>query len=75
MRHSSWTLFLVPLTLPLVFLCIPGSMRSPDQSDPVAEEAYQGLHQENPSHPEVPGLSFGSRDEASGETSEALFRD
>jgi hypothetical protein len=25
MRHSAWTLWLVPLALPLVLLCIPGS--------------------------------------------------
>lgn len=25
MRHSAWTLWLVPFSLPLVLLCIPGS--------------------------------------------------
>lgn len=30
MRHSAWTLWLVPLALPLVLLCIPGSMEPLD---------------------------------------------
>jgi len=75
MRHSSWTLFLVPLTLPLVFLCIPGSMKPTVRTDPAAGSAYESLQEENASRPDIPGLSMGFDEEASGEISEALFRD
>jgi len=75
MRHSSWTLFLVPLTLPLVFLCIPGSMEPTHQADPGARDAYESLQEGNPSRSEILGLSMGSGEEASTEISEALFKD
>ena len=75
MRHSSWTLFLVPLALPLVFLCIPGSMKSTDRPDPSAGEAYEHLQEEAPASLEVTGLSLGSGENASGEISEAFFKD
>jgi hypothetical protein len=75
MRHSSWTLFLVPLTLPLVFLCIPGSTKPTDQTDPGAGTAFQSLQEENLSRLEIPGLSLGSGEDASREISEALFKD
>ncbi len=75
MRHSSWTLFLVPLALPLVFLCIPGSMKSMDRSDPSAGESYERLQEEIPSSLEVTGLTLGSGENVSGETSEAFFKD
>ncbi len=75
MRHSSWTLFLVPLALPLVFLCMPGSMKSPGHENPSAGDPYESPRLETLSFPEIPGLSMGSGEEASGEISEALFKD
>ena len=30
MRHSSWTVFMIPLALPLVLLCLPGARGSLD---------------------------------------------
>ena len=75
MRHSSWTLFLVPLTLPLVFLCIPGSTKPTDRTDPAAGNAYESLQEDKPSRLEIPGLSLGSGEDPSREISEALFKD
>jgi len=75
MRHSSWTLFLVPLALPLVFLCIPGSMKSTDRSDPSAGKAYERLQERTPLSLEVTGLPLGPGENASGEISEAFFKD
>ena len=75
MRHSSWTLFLVPLALPLVLLCFPGSLRQVDQSPAetgVAVELAQEL-----ATPSLtpPGATAGSPDETSSEPSESLYRD
>jgi len=75
MRHSSWTLFLVPLALPLVFLCLPGSMKCPVEAAPASVEAYESLGQEAQSRPEIPGLSMGSGEEASGDISEAFYKE
>jgi hypothetical protein len=75
MRHSSWTLFLVPLALPLVFLCMPGAMKSTGQTNPTAGDTHGSTQQESPAGPEIPGLSMGSGEHASGEISEALFKD
>jgi hypothetical protein len=50
-------------------------MKPSDRSDPVALETPERLPQSKLPLPEVPGLSLGSGDEASGEISEALFRD
>jgi len=75
MRHSSWTLFLVPLALPLLFLFMPGSMKSSGHENPAAGDTYESPRQESLSFPEIPGLTMGSSEEASGEISEALFKD
>ena len=75
MRHSSWTLFLVPLTLPLVLLCLPGSMRSGGNDAPAVGQAYEHLQEADPSTPDPGVVSLGSGDEGSGRTSEALFKD
>lgn len=66
MRHSSWTLFLVPLALPLVLLFLPGSMNSTDQSNPSAGAPYEQVQEMIPVAP---------IESASGEISEALFKD
>jgi hypothetical protein len=39
MRHSAWTLWLVPLALPLVLVCIPGSRDPLDSRDWDGREA------------------------------------
>ncbi|MFH1763235.1 MAG: hypothetical protein ABIF09_03490 [Gemmatimonadota bacterium] len=75
MRHSSWTLFLVPLAMPLVFLCLPGSMKSTDRTGPLAGEAYESLQDGDPSKLEVTEPSLGSSENVSLEIPEALFRD
>ena len=49
MRHSSWTLFLVPLVLPLVLLLIPGARRSLDQSDSSGGTTYEQVDELAPS--------------------------
>ena len=75
MRHSSWTLFLVPLTLPLVLLCLPGSMKSGGTNAATIGEVYEHVLELDPSIPELTMISRGEGDEGSGEPSEALFKD
>jgi len=74
MRHSSWTLFLVPLTLPLVLLCLPGSMGSGGEGTAEDGQVYEFLQETDPSASEVTVISLGSGEEGSRRTSEALFR-
>jgi hypothetical protein len=74
MRHSSWTLLLVPLTLPLVFLCVPGTMKPTDRSNPAAEATYESPPPEASVSPEIPDPDIDSGEEHSGDGSEGLFR-
>jgi hypothetical protein len=74
MRHSSWTLFLVPLALLLVLL-LPGATKNADPKDPVIGARYEqilgdGIFALEPSPPSPITL-----EEAPGERSEALFKD
>ena len=42
MRHSAWTLWLVPLALPLALLCVPGAREPMDGgSEPYDWEAHE----------------------------------
>lgn len=75
MRHSSWTLFLVPLAIPLVFLCLPGSMKSTDRSGPSEGEAYESLLEEDPSSLDATEFSLAFGESFTLEIPEALFRD
>ena len=43
MRHSTWTPFLVPLALPLVLLCIPGTSKPEDTQVPAEQPASEYL--------------------------------
>lgn len=70
MRHSSWTLFLVPLALPLVFLVLPGSWTGADQTGDTTlpvEEPYEAGW-------EMPTDTDGPEADTSGEGSGILFR-
>ena len=75
MRHSSWTLFLVPLTLPLALLLLPGSMNSTDRSGPAAGTGYEVIQELSSSNQEPMELLQGSAEGGSGENSEAFFKD
>ncbi|MGD2123640.1 MAG: hypothetical protein PVJ76_17950 [Gemmatimonadota bacterium] len=72
MRHSSWTLFLVPLAFPLVLL-LPGATKKPDSVEPVANyEQVQSewiLPFENLSGPSTPS------EEPARDLPEALYKD
>ena len=75
MRHSSWTLFLVPLALPLVLFCFPGTARQVDQTPaPLAE--VQEVVQETAVSPNIVlGASSGSLEEGIIERPEAYFKE
>ncbi len=75
MRHSSWTLFLVPLAIPLVFLCLPGSMKSTDRFGPSQGEVYESLHREDPASLDATALPLAYEESVKSEIPEALFRD
>ena len=56
MRHSSWTLFLVPLALPLVLLCCPGGTTVSHRSAPAVESAQEPVLQADSLAPEAASL-------------------
>ena len=74
MRHSSWTLFLVPLALPLVLL-LPGAMKSPGPADPVATATYEQIQTETALQFEDLSRTAASSDDSAREVSEALYKD
>jgi len=75
MRHSSWTLFLVPLALALVVILLPGSTTSSDRSDPAGRAGYGQILEESLSRPEAPVISSSNADELTQSDSEALYKD
>ena len=75
MRHSSWTLFLVPLALALVVVLLPGTTTSSDLSDPTGRAGYGQLLEEDFSRMENTLASSGSADEVAEAESEALYKD
>jgi hypothetical protein len=75
MRHSSWTLFLVPLALPLVFLCFPGATATIHQAAPPGAEG-QGLVIDDQPATQGPTVLAATSSEDHTETqSESLFQD
>jgi len=66
---------LVPLLLPLVLLCMPGSMRRPDQIDPMPGGTLETTVQQSSPDVEAPDLLLAPVEKGSGGTSEALFKD
>ncbi len=75
MRHSSWTLFLVPLVLALVVLLLPGTTTSPDSPDPMGGAVYSQVLEEGFSRTETPVPASGSAEETTQSDSEALYKD
>ena len=75
MRHSSWTLFLVPLALPLVFLFLPGSMKSSVETSSPAGENSELVQDQLSLPPDGGGAYTGSLEEKPGDVSEGLFKD
>lgn len=75
MRHSSWTLFLVPLTLPLLLFCLPGSMRSGGKDPGEGGQVYERIQEPDLSAHDGTVISLGSGEEGSWGAPEALFRD
>ena len=75
MRHSSWTLFLVPLALALVVMLLPGATTSPDLPDPVGRAVFSQSLEESLPRPETPAPASGSAEEVTQSDSEALYKD
>ncbi len=74
MRHSSWTLLLVPLALALMAFLFPGSTKSSNRADPTAA-TYENLLEEGRSGFDARALSSGSAEATSERTSEAFYKD
>ena len=75
MRHSSWTLFLVPLALPLVLFCFPGAARQVDQTPVPPVEVQEVVQEAALSTNTVLGAGSGSLEESIIERSETFFKD
>ncbi len=75
MRHSSWTLFLVPLALPLVFFCFPGAARQVNQTPAPTVEVQEVVQEAAVSTDNVLGASSGSLDEGVMEPSGTFFKE
>jgi len=65
MRHSSWTLFLVPLALPLVLLLLPGARRSLDGGNADSRPVFEHFEEQSPSPSGSPGLPATGLDQSS----------
>ena len=74
MRHSSWTLLLVPLALALVILCMPGTLKTTSRIDPPAEESVEAMEEERPVLSEAIGASFGSGGDTFQDSPESLYK-
>jgi hypothetical protein len=78
MRHSAWTLWLVPLALPLVLFCIPGSREPLDsrvRDDRGAVEAVSARETVRPQQtPAVVLPPAPSADDLSAEAEARYFR-
>jgi len=75
MRHSSWTLFLVPLALPLVFLCFPGASKPSHPAASVAAEGQELIIDQTPLAQSQTVLVATSANERTGPRSESLYKD
>ena len=74
MRHSSWTLFLIPLTLPAVLLCLPGARQSVDENGSAVQDAPQ-VRVETPMNLSVPAILVDPGDGSQSNSPEALFQE
>ena len=75
MRHSSWTLFLVPLALPLVLMAFPGQMRQANQRPAETGVAVELVQETTAPSSALQGASSGSLEDTATEPSESLFKD
>lgn len=75
MRHSSWTLFLVPLALALVILCMPGTLKTTSRTDSLSEDVVEFVQDETAAATEPGGSGFGSAGETFKEPSESLYKE
>jgi hypothetical protein len=74
MRHSSWTLYLVPLALPAVLLCLPGSMQSVEVGPPTGQDAST-IHLETPVSLPLSGVAVELTDGPPSDSPEALYQE
>lgn len=75
MRHSSWTLFLVPLALPLVMFCFPGAARHVNQTPAPAVEVQEVVQEAAVSVEYLLGASSASLEESVIERSGTYFQE
>jgi len=75
MRHSSWTVFLVPLALALAVLLLPGSTQSSNLTDSATGARYEHFVEESLSRLDATAPPSGSAEDGTGDTSEALYKD
>jgi len=73
MRHSSWTLFLFPLTLLLVLL-IPGAAKDEDTQDPLVGARYEEVLGEGALRLEASPAAPNTLEESLHQQSEGLFK-
>lgn len=74
MRHSSWTLFLVPLAL-LPVLLLPGATKNTDQKDPVVEARYEQVLEDGTLLLQATPTPAKTLEASPNQMSESLFKD
>lgn len=75
MRHSSWTLFMVPLALALVILCLPGAWRTTNRIDGPSGEIVESVQDESPAPSEAVNSASGTGGDTYQDFSEALYKE
>ena len=75
MRHSSWTLFLVPLALAAFILIMPGALKTTNRSDSSPTESVEILQDDPASVSEAPNAEFGSGGDTFQDLSESLYKE
>ena len=75
MRHSSWTLFLVPLALAAFILIMPGALRTTNLPESPTEEAVEILWDDPAALSDAGNAEFGSGGDTFQESPESLYKE
>jgi hypothetical protein len=75
MRHSSWTLFLVPLALAAFILIMPEALKVTNQPESRPQEAVETLWDDPAAVSEAANAEFGSGGDTFQDSPESLYKE